>query len=194
MIDLPVPVYIEYKNLSSLVSQAEHQKDLIASVIKRIEGQTKLILEYSRDNFASQDASTPSFFWEAKCVVCYNIEIDNNSIVLRSVKKILKNRGESSDIYFDTIDLLGKISSWKIELAEVKPVLVHSGKNVKINFSSNNGITIQSFGKSLKNAVQGETIRVQVNNWFNKNMNSSSTQIIEAKVIAPNEVEYVGKQ
>ena len=58
----------------------------------------------------------------------------------------------------------------------------------------NNGITIQSFGKSLKNAVQGETIRVQVNNWFNKNINTNSTEIIEAKVIAPNEVEYVGKQ
>ena len=34
MIDVPVPVYIEYKNLSSVVFQAEHQKDLIASVIK----------------------------------------------------------------------------------------------------------------------------------------------------------------
>ena len=194
MIDVPVPVYIEYKNLSSVVFQAEHQKDLIASVIKKVEGQTKLILEYPQDNTLSQTASNPSFFWEARCVVCYNIEVDNNSVVLNSVKKVLKNNGESSDIYFDTIDLPGRISSWKIELAEVKPILVHSGKNVKINFSSNNGITIQSFGKSLKNAVQGETIRVQVNNWFNKNINTNSTEIIEAKVIAPNEVEYVGKQ
>jgi len=194
MIDIPVPVYIEYKNLSKIVTQAEHQKDLISSVLKKIEGQTKLILEYSQTDAFPESSPNKSFFWEAKCVTCYNIEADNNSVILSSVKKVLKNNGESADIYFDTTNLPGKISSWKIELAEVKPILVHSGKNVKINFSSENGISIQSFGKSLKNAVQGEIVRVQVNNWFNKNTNINSTEIIEAKVLAPNEVEYVGKQ
>lgn len=209
MLDVPVPVYIEYKNLSPVVSQAEHQKDLITSIIKKIEGQTKLILEHSQsfqnsqDDRFSQKQMTPIFLWEVKCVVCYNVIEENSEIILSSVKKELKNDGENSEIYFDTVDQLGKISSWKIELAEVKPIIVHSGKSVKINFNSENGIAIQSSGKALKNATQGEVIRVQVNSWFNKNNNnynpalnpiSTSTEIIEAKVVAPNEVEYVGKQ
>ena len=193
---MSAPIYVEYKNLSSIVSQAEHQKDIITSVIKKIEGQTKLILEYSLKGGSPQAQSIPDFFWEAKCIVCYSTLEDNNGVVLSSVKKIPKNNGENVDIYFDTIDLPGRISSWKIELAEVKPIVVQSGKTVKISFNSGNGISIQSFGKSLKNAMQGDIIRVQVNDWFNKNKNwnSTSNEIIEAKVVAPNEVEYVDKQ
>lgn len=194
MIDAPIPVYIEYKNLSPIVSQAEYQKDLIASVLKKVEGQSKLILEYKQESDYAQTQLESSFFWEAKCIVCFNIADDNNGIVLSSVKKISKNNSENFTIYFDTVDLSDRISSWKIEMTGVKPIVVRSGKNVRINFSGENGIAIQSFGKSLKNATQGDIIRVQVNNWFNKNNNLNSTEIIEAKVIAPNEVEYVSKQ
>ncbi|MES2614160.1 MAG: flagella basal body P-ring formation protein FlgA [Bdellovibrionota bacterium] len=191
MIDIPVPVYIEYKNLSPVVTQAEHQKDLIASVLKKVEGQAKFILEYSGEK--EQISSTNNLFWEAKCIVCFNIPDDSFSVVLSSVKKTAKNNGEIALLTFDTFDSPGRISSWKIEMTEVKPIVVRSGKDVKINFNSTSGIAIQGVGKSLKNASRGETIRVQVSNWFQKINSPNSTEIIEAKVIAPNEVEYVTK-
>lgn len=194
MIDAPVSVYIEYKNLSPHVAQAEYQKDLIASAIKKIEGQTKLILEYSSDRQVLQSQTPPFFFEEAKCVVCYNIDPDTNGVVLSSVQKIVKNNGKNSELTFDIKDFLGRTFSWKIELSEVKPIVVHTGKSVKINFVSGNGIFIQSYGKSLKDAALGDMIRVQINSWFKKNNNLNSTEIIEAKVVAPNEVEYVDKQ
>ncbi len=194
MIDLPTPIYIEYKNLSSIVAQSEHQKDFIALALKKIEGQSKLLLEKPQEQDKLQNQLNQSFFWEAKCITCHLITENNNGIILSSIKKSIKNNGIIAEVYFDTADFYGKVSSWKVEIAEVKPIVVRSGDNVKINYNSINGISIHGAGKSLKNAIQGDVIRVQVKNWFAKNTNLNSTEIIEAKVIAPYEVEYVDKQ
>jgi hypothetical protein len=194
MIDVPAPVYVEYKNLSHIVSQAESQKDLLASVIKKIEGQSKLILEYPQEDSSSKNFVSTPFYLEIRCLVCYPVTENNKGLILNSVKKITKTHGLNSIIYFDTYNFPEKISSWKIEVAQVKPILVHSGKNVKININIASGIRIQSMGKSLKNASQGDSVQVQVNNWFNNKNNSQHlNEVIEAKVIAPDEVEYVRK-
>lgn len=193
MIDAPVYVYVDYKNLSPIVSQSEYQKDLIASVLKKIEGQTKIILEYPGENSSSQK-ETNYKFWEAKCVICFNLD-EKNEIVLNSVEKIYKNKSQNALISFDTKNLSGNISSWKIELTEIKPFLVRAGSDVKIHLISEDGLIMQSSGKSLKNGSYGDVVRVQIESWFHKsNSISNSTEVILAKVIAPNEVNYVGKQ
>lgn len=72
-------------------------------------------------------------------------------------------------------------------------ILVRSGEKTKIIYSPNNSLIVQTFGKSLSNAGRGETIRVQINDWFDKGSSSHPTRIIEGTVIAPGEVEYAAK-
>ena len=72
-------------------------------------------------------------------------------------------------------------------------VLIRIGEKTKVIYSPSNSLTIQTFGKSLSNGGRGEIIRVQINDWFDKNVTSHPTGIIEGTVIAPGEVEYAAK-
>ncbi len=192
MIDLPTPVYIEYKNLSPISTQAEFQKDFIALVLNKNEGQSKIISELS-DGALSQDSNDMVTHWEVKCLSCPAFSPQESTLIENSLKKKSPHHSNSHEIAFDTRTNLGKISSWRVQITEVKPLVVHSGDEVRVNFNSLNGIAIQSIGKSQKNAALGETIPVKVDNWFNKMNNSNSTKVIEAKVISAQEVEYVSK-
>jgi flagella basal body P-ring formation protein FlgA len=69
-------------------------------------------------------------------------------------------------------------------------ILIRSNEKVRITYSPNNSLTVQTFGKSLSNGGRGEIIRVQISDWFDKGAASRPTGIIEGTVIAPGEVEY----
>ncbi|MGY3802514.1 flagella basal body P-ring formation protein FlgA [Pigmentibacter ruber] len=73
-------------------------------------------------------------------------------------------------------------------------ILVHSGEKIKIIYSPTDNLTIQTYGKSLTNGGLGETIRVQINNWFDNSSVLHPTGIIEGTVVAPGEVKYAVKQ
>lgn len=97
-------------------------------------------------------------------------------------------------------NLINKKSSNQIQIGqEVDPkwlsqeILVHKGEKIKVTYSPNNSLTLQTFGKSLSNGGRGESIRVQINDWFDKSSVSHPTGIIEGTVIAPGEVEYATK-
>ncbi|MBX9838326.1 MAG: flagella basal body P-ring formation protein FlgA [Silvanigrellaceae bacterium] len=72
-------------------------------------------------------------------------------------------------------------------------ILIHTGEKTKVTYSPNRSLIIQTFGKSLSNAGRGETIRVQISDWFDKSSVLHPTGIIEGIVIAPGEVEYATK-
>ena len=72
-------------------------------------------------------------------------------------------------------------------------ILIRSGEKIKVTYSPNNSLTVQTFGKSLANGGRGEIIRVQISDWFDKGAASRPTGIIEGTVIAPGEVEYAAK-
>lgn len=193
MIDVPVPVYVEYKNLSPIVIQAERQKDAISTVLKRLEGNAKTIFELNTQSIEKDRGNGIRFYWQARCLVCFSSEAETQGVLMSSIRKSLHDNGIQSDIYFDTVDAVGKVSSWKVELLEVKPLLVRNGENVKVHFYTAHGIEIEGAGKSLKNGKKGDIIQIQVKNFFNRNERNNSTEIIEAKVTSQNEVEYVGK-
>ncbi|WGL60795.1 flagella basal body P-ring formation protein FlgA [Pigmentibacter sp. JX0631] len=73
-------------------------------------------------------------------------------------------------------------------------ILVHSGEKIKIIYSPTDNLTIQTYGKSLTNGGLGETIRVQISNWFDNSSVSQPAGIIEGTVVAPGEVKYAVKQ
>ncbi|WP_186647600.1 flagella basal body P-ring formation protein FlgA [Fluviispira vulneris] len=72
-------------------------------------------------------------------------------------------------------------------------ILVHTGEKTRITYKPSNTLTIQTHGKALSNGGLGEIIRVQINDWFEKNASFRPTGIIEGTVIAPGEVEYAIK-
>lgn len=72
-------------------------------------------------------------------------------------------------------------------------ILVHAGEKIKIIYSPTQSLTIQTYGKSLSNAGLGESIRVQISNWFENSSVPHPTGIIEGTVVAPGEVEYAIK-
>jgi hypothetical protein len=193
MIDIPVQVYVEYKNLSNLSPQAEYQKDLISSVLKKLEGQSKIIMEYSSDDRESQKYQSAPFYYQVRCVVCYPKSWEGREIRINSVKKEISNQDHHSLVSFQTYDASGKVSVWKVDISKVKPILVHSGNEVTIHLNGKSGIEIRSTGVSLKNGARGDKIAVQIKDWFHEKKSSMGTNVIEAKVIGPNEVEYVSK-
>ena len=193
MIDAPASIYVEYKNLSSFLSQAEFQKDILISVVRKLEGQGKTILEFKNDESINKMGIDAPYYLQIKCIECYKILENNTSLVLDSVKKYSRGRSESSVILFDTTELSGKVMTWKIEVSEMKPTLVRANQNVRIQYQYGPGITIQSFGKALKDGAHGDNIRVQVNHFFEKKGSPNSYELIDALVTAPNEVEYASK-
>ena len=190
MIDLPVTIYVEYKGLSSITLVAEQQKDFIAQVLKKTESKNKIIVE-KPENMENKKLEN---FWEVKCIQCQTSINEKSELILNSIWKKKKPDLSAEELSFETSDPNGKISPWKIEFAEKKPFLVHTGEQVKIFYNPSPGIIIQNFGKSLKNARRGETVRVELGNWFAKGSQTNFHGIIETTVTASGEVEYADKQ
>jgi flagella basal body P-ring formation protein FlgA len=187
------------------------QSEIITSSIKKSTNNFSTEITFDLINSSEKKVTWKVEFTEKKIIYYIAAKQNINPNTILSIKDLeivscttAETKCSPKNSYLNSKDALNQLNIYgnkktlnSIRMGqEVDPkwlsqeILIRSGEKIKVTYSPNNSLTVETFGKSLSNGGRGEIIRVQISDWFDKGTASRPTGIIEGTVIAPGEVEY----